>query len=191
MRRSVAVACIVGMFCLMNAWGETNMDRKADHEALRLLRNKVENAVNTHNMNELRSCLAQNFTFITSDQSVLTSEAELTAYYDKMFASKESPVISMKTKIEAAVETKFASPDAGYCYGTSRDVFTLRNNRNVVMQSNWSAMVVREDGNWKISMAHVGVNFLDNPVLEANAMSWFGRLLVAAHLRKMPGEVNE
>jgi hypothetical protein len=40
-------------------------------------------------------------------------------------------------------------------------------------------------------MAHVGINFLDNPVLKMQSMSWFGRLLVGLHLRKLPGEVTE
>jgi hypothetical protein len=191
MKRSVAVIYLFGMLCLTNAWSEPNSDREADHQALRLLRDRVESAVNAQNMASLRSCLAQDFTFVTSDQSVLRSEAELNAYYKKMFKSKDSPILSLKTKIDATVKTKFAGPDSGYCYGTSRDVFTLRNKRKVVIPSTWSAMVVREDGNWKISMAHVGVNFLENPVMEANGMSWFGGLLVKVHLRKLPGEVNE
>ena len=34
------------------------------------------------------------------------------------------------------------------------------------MRVRWSATVVKEGGEWKVALAHVGTDFLDNPVLE-------------------------
>ena len=34
------------------------------------------------------------------------------------------------------------------------------------MDTRWSATLVKEDGNWKVAMLHVGTDFLDNPVLD-------------------------
>lgn len=191
MKNRIVISCLIGMFGVVQFGGAADEDRTADHEALRVLREKGEKAINAGDMKELRACLARDFTFIASDQSVLTSEAELVTYWDGMFKNKKSPVVSVATKITAEILTKFTGPDAGYCRGTSRDVYTLRNKRKIALLNTWSTLLVKEEGAWKIGAVHVGINFLDNPVLAAKKMSWFGRLCVALHLRKLPGEVKE
>jgi ketosteroid isomerase-like protein len=158
---------------------------------LRALRDKVEKAINAGDMKELRTCLAEDFTFITSDQTVLTNWTGIVTYWDGMFKNEKSPVTAMTSKFTADILTKFTGPNTGYCRGTSRDVYTLRNKRKVALQNTWSVMVIKEQGAWRISAAHVGVNFLDNPVLKAKEMSWFGKLCVGLKLRKLPGEVKE
>ena len=41
----------------------------------------------------------------------------------------------------------------------------MKSGQVIEMNSRWSATVVKEDGQWKVAIAHVGTNFLDNPVL--------------------------
>jgi len=191
MKSRIIISCIIAMFGLVQLGGAADEKRAADHEALRALREKAAKAINVGDMKELRACLAKDFTFIASDQSVLTSGAELVTYWDGMFKNEKSPVVSVATKITAEILTKFTGPDTGYCRGTSRDVYTLRNKRKIALRNTWSTLLVKEEGAWKIGAAHVGINFLDNPVLAAKKMSWFGRLLVGVNLRKLPGEVKE
>ena len=145
--------------------------RAADHEELRALRAQAANAISTGDLEELRGCLASDFTFIASDQSVLRSHEELVAYWNSMFADRNSPVIGMATTLTADILTTFVAPDVGYCYGTSNDVYTLKNKRRIAVENRWSAVVVREEGKWKVAVVHVGVNFLDNPVLRVESMS--------------------
>ena len=191
MKKGIIVSGIIGMLCLVQQGVAADSDRSADHNALRALRDKVETSLNTGNMQDLRTCLAKDFTFITSDQTVLTNWTDVVAYWDGMFKSDKSPVKTMKTKFTADILTQFSGPDLGYCHGISRDVYTLRNDRKIAMINTWSSMLIKEQDGWKISSAHVAVNFLDNPVLAARELSWFGRLCVALHLRKLPGEVKE
>jgi len=191
MKNGIVISCLIGMFGLIQCCVAAEDGRAADHEALRALLKKAEHAINAGDMKELRDCLAKDFTFIASDQSVLKSEAELVAYWDGMFNNKTSPVLTVATKITAEIVTQFTGPDTGYCRGTSRDVYTLRNKRKIALLNTWSVLLVEEDGIWKISAAHVGVNFLDNPVVAARSMSLFARLCVGLQLRKLPGEVKE
>lgn len=191
MKNGIIISGIIGMPCLAQQGVAADSDRAVDHNALRALRDKVEASLNTGNMDDLRTCLAKDFTFITSDQTVLTNWTDVVAYWDGMFKNDKSPVKAMTTKFTADILTQFSGRDIGYCRGTSRDVYTLRNDRKIAMTNTWSAMLVKEQDSWNISAAHVAVNFLDNPVLAAREMSWFGRLCVALHLRKLPGEVKE
>lgn len=189
-RQSIIIGTLVGMLVAQQGLGG-DASREKDHEALRALRDKVEKAVNAGDLDQLTSCLTKTFTVIMPDQESITTREGLSAYWDKTFKQKKSLVTSIESQLTADILTEFTGPDTGYCFGSNRDVYTLKNKRRIAMESTWSALLVREAGEWKIQMAHVGINFLDNPVLEARSMSWFGRLLVALHLRRMPGEVKE
>lgn len=191
MKKTIIITCVMALLCMVQQGVAADLERPADHDALRALRDKVEKSLNAGDMKELRSCLAEDFTFITSDQTVITNLTGIVTYWDGMFKNEKSPVTSMKTTFAADILTKFTGADVGYCRGTSRDVYTLRNKRKVAMDNTWSVMLIKEKGAWKVSAAHIGVNFLDNPVSKAREMSWFGRLMVALRLRKLPGEVKE
>ena len=190
MKNSIIISCIVSLLCLaqQSVGAEENA---TEHDALRALRDKAEKAINAGDMVALRSCLAKDFTFVTSEQTVLTDMPGVVAYWDGMFKNDKSPVTAMKSTFTADILTKFMAPNIGYCRGTSRDVYTLRNKRKVAVMNTWTTVLIKEDGDWKVSTAHVGVNFLNNPVLKARELSWFGRLGVALKLRKLPGAVEE
>lgn len=190
MTKGIVISCIIAVLCFVQEGIAADLDNAADHDALRALRDKVEQSINAGDMQGLSNYLAKDFTFITSDQTVITDRAGIVKYWDSMFKSEKSPIISMTTKFNADILTQFLSPEIGYCRGTSSDTYTLRNKRKIAITSRWSVVLVKEQNAWKISTAHVGVNFLDNPVLAARDMSWFGRLCVALHLRKMPGELE-
>ncbi len=190
MKNGMIVGCIIGMLCLVQQ-GMSQEENTAEHTALRALRDKVETSLNAGDMQALRSCLAKDFTFVTSEQNVLTNLAGVVAYWDGMFKNEKSPVTAMTSTFTPDILTTFMSPTLGYCRGTSRDVYTLRNKRKVAVQNRWTTLLIKEEGAWKISAAHVGINFLDNPVLKAREMSWLGKLGVALKLKKLPGEVKE
>jgi ketosteroid isomerase-like protein len=154
------VGGVIVLLCLLQFGAMADSDRSADHQALRALRDKVETALNAGNIQNVRTCLASDFTFITSDQTVLTNWTATAAYWEGMFKSAKSPVKAMATKVTADVLTQFVGPDLGYCHGTSRDVYTLRNDRKIALTNTWSAMLVKEQGEWKIRTVHVAVNFL-------------------------------
>ena len=191
MQKAIIFTCIMAMLCMTQQGVADDAQRSADHDALRALRDKVEKSINDGDMKELRSCLAEDFTFITSDQTVITNLADIVAYWDGMFKNEKSPVTAMKAKFTADILTRFTGPDVGYCHGTSKDVYTLKNKRKVALTNTWSVMLVKEADAWKVNAAHIGVNFLDNPVSKAGEMSWFGKLCVALRIRKLPGEVKE
>jgi len=191
MKTGFMISCVVGMMCMVQPVRAGDMERAEDHQALRALKDKVEMSLNGGNMDNLRTCLAKDFTFVTSDQTALTNWPDVVAYWDGMFKSEKSPVKAMTTKFTADILTQFHAPNIGYCRGTSRDVYTLKNGRKIAMTNVWSSMLVKEPDGWKIGTAHVAVNFLDNPVLAARELSWFGRMLIGLHLSKLPGEVKE
>ena len=177
---------ILAMLLLWTAGGlraqEIDPAQEAEHNALRALRAEVTQAINNQDISKLGEHLAEEFVFTAVDQTVLTDVASIKKYYDRMLKADDSPVTSLQMAPAAEVLTRFLDADTGYCYGASKDTYTVRGNgRTVVMPSRWTALVVKENGRWKIKAVHTGVNFMDNPVIDSLKMlAWRNQLIAAA-----------
>ena len=141
-------------------------NREADHAALRALRDKITQAIDSQDIKALASCFAKDFAFTAVNQTVLTNETQMQVFLDQMFHSKDALVTSMKTEPKADILTRFVDANTGVCYGSSKDTYTMKTGKVVEMNIRWSATVVKEKGEWKVAIAHAGTDFLNNPVLE-------------------------
>jgi ketosteroid isomerase-like protein len=166
-------------------------DREADHEALRQLMKTATAAINAQDVSTLATCLAKDFVFVTIDQTVITNQQGIAAYYDRMLKGKDAPLASLAIKAEADVLTRFVDTNAGYCYGKSVDAYTLKDKRVFTLDVRWSALVVKEDGQWKAAVIHTGVDLLNNPVLTARSMSVWRKLGIFLHLVDPPYRMAE
>jgi hypothetical protein len=75
--------------------------------------------------------------------------------------------------------TRFIDENTGVCYGSTKDTYTLKSGEVVTMTNRWSATVVKENGEWKVALAQVGTDFLNNPVLD-RAAAFAKKLAVGA-----------
>jgi uncharacterized protein (TIGR02246 family) len=169
MKKSLIVFCsVISLICcpgLRLDLGAAEANREADHAALRQLRDKMATAINNQDVNMMASGFAKQFAFTTVTQTILTNEAQVKSFFDQMFRSPQALVTSMKTEPKADIPTRFIDDNTGVCYGSTVDTYTLKSGDVVQMTNRWSATVVKEDGQWKVAMAHVGTDFLNNPVL--------------------------
>jgi ketosteroid isomerase-like protein len=164
-------------------------DIEANHQALRELRKNVVDAVNGQDIDKLISFFSKTFVFTTVTQEVLTTDKAAKDFYYRMLGSDDSPVKTLTVDPEADILTYFLSDDIGYCYGISKDSYTLRRNGRIIeIQSRWTAVVIKEDNQWKISVVHLGVDFVNNPILEASSMSLWRKFKILLNIEKYPGE---
>jgi ketosteroid isomerase-like protein len=164
-RLSLVLALITGIGGSVRALAADD-SRDADHAALRALRDKVATAIGQQDLKALASCFTKEFAFTTVNQTVVTNEAQLQEFFDRMFRSKDAIVTSMKTEPKADILTHFIDANTGICYGTTKDTYTMKSGEVVEMNVRWSATVVKEQGAWKIALAHAGTDFLENPVTD-------------------------
>lgn len=141
-------------------------NREADHAALRALRDKVAQAIDNQDIKTLASCFAKEFAFTAVNQTVVTNETQMQELFDRMFRGNDALVTTLKTEPKADILTRFVDTNTGICYGSSKDTYTMKSGKVVEMNVRWSATVVKENGEWKVAIAHVGTDFLNNPVLE-------------------------
>ncbi len=50
--------------------------------------------------------------------------------------------------------------------GSSTDSLTLSSGAPMVLETRWTATVVRRDNTWQIASLHLSTNMLDNPIIE-------------------------
>jgi ketosteroid isomerase-like protein len=139
--------------------------RKDDQEMLRALQEKVVDALNKRDCKALASYGTREFAVTTIDQTRLYTSSDMENYFNKVFKSPDSVVTALKITTEADIQTRFIDADNACCYGETHDFFTMKDGQMVPIDSRWTAMLHKENGEWKIAALHAGVNFKDNAVL--------------------------
>jgi ketosteroid isomerase-like protein len=141
----------------------------ADHAALRIVMKEVATALNERDVPGITRHLASPFVFTAMNQRVITSPAQMEKMMQELFVGPEAPLTDIHTEPEATVPTIFTSADTGYCYGTAKELYTLKDGGSMTMTTHWTASVVRQNGVWKASTIHLGLDPLDNPILRKAA----------------------
>lgn len=140
---------------------------EADHEALRELMNECTNAMNQGKFDQLKPYLDEQFTIITVDNSKLSSLASFQDYWDKIFKGDKPLLTKLTIKPEADDKTHFITDEIGVVHGTSKEKYHFTDGDVRKMNTRWTAVVHKENDQWKLMKIHFSSNILDNPVLSA------------------------
>jgi len=163
---------IVAIFsaCLLlagSARGAEEEKDKKDHDELRALLKTFTDAFNSRRMEPLAPYLHKDFSVTMVNQDVVTTPAELQGYIDKQFNAPGSLLKDVKIQPEADILTLFYNGRFGVNRGGSTDTYTLKDGRVFTIKTRWTGTAIQEDGKWKVLNAHIGLNILDNPILDA------------------------
>lgn len=146
-----------------------NVDTKdeAIHNELRALLIGLENAVNNEKYDELAQYFHKNMRVTMSNQELLSSHEDITRFFDFWFG-KDGYLKRVEMKLTADTLTElYANKTIGIVRGTGEENTYLSDSRFFPMQTRWSATIIKDnDGQWRILSLHLGVDFLDNPVLD-------------------------
>jgi ketosteroid isomerase-like protein len=163
---------IAGMFsaCLLlvgTAQGADSEKDQKDHDELRALLKTFTQAFNSRQLEPLAPYLHKDFSVTMVNQDVVTTPGELKSYIDKQFNAPGSLLKDVKIEPEADILTVFFNGRFGINRGGSTDTYTLKDGQVVKIHTRWTGTVINEDGKWKVLNAHIGLNILDNPILDA------------------------
>lgn len=147
----------------------------AEHDALRKLKADATEAVNKRDYPGVKKLLHEPFmaTFITQDS--FTDIDKLKAYDDSLYTReflrmKKATLAADADELSQIYEGTFA-----VTRGSTKERYELADGRAFDMKGRWTAVSMKQDGHWKLLAYHSGVNFLDNPVLQAieSSLIWF------------------
>lgn len=179
--RLIAAAALLSSACALAADAEPSAEDKKDHDQLRALLATFTQAFNTRNLDPLLPHLHPNFSVTMVNQDVVTNPAELKGYLDKQFNGPNALLKDVKIKPEADVLTVFIDGKIGINRGNSVDTYTLQDGRIVTLNTRWTGTAIKDGDTWKVLNAHIGLNAIDNPILdgmEKLKWTWAGGALV-------------
>jgi hypothetical protein len=145
---------------------DSEQDKK-DHDELRALLKTFTEAFNTRNLDPLLPNLHKNFTVTMINQDLVTNPNELKGYLDKQFTGPGALLKDVKIKPDADIPTVFLEGRIGINRGSSADTYTLKDGRVFTLNTRWTGTAIKEDDKWKVLNAHIGLNIIDNPILDA------------------------
>ncbi len=178
MRQLLALALFVFIFSASPAFSG---ERDADHEALRGIMKTSSEALNAGDFDKLAPVLSsKNLTVVTVDNQKFKNLADFKAYWEKTFTGPTAVLKSVKVEPTADAASEFIGENVGIADGTSKETYTFRDGDVRDMTTRWTAVLEKEEGNWKISQIHFSANILDNPVLSAAQRAAGGNIFLPA-----------
>jgi len=171
-------ACLIGVATPTMA--ETEQEKK-DHDELRALLKIFTQAFNTRQIAPLEPYLHKNFSVTMVNQDLVTKPGEITAYLDKQFNAPGARLQDVKIQPEADILTEFYEGRIGVNRGGSTDTYVLKDGRSFTLKTRWSGAAIYQDGKWKVLTAHIGLNPLENPIIDAlDSLKWIWAAVAAA-----------
>ncbi|RYZ37996.1 MAG: SgcJ/EcaC family oxidoreductase [Myxococcaceae bacterium] len=156
---------------------------EATHQALRAIKQDMEDALNKQDLERLLSHLHPDVVFSTMNNDVRVGKDSIRAYYAQMLGGPNSVVKKVTAKFDVDALTRLYG-NAGVAYGSSLDHYELSDGSDIVIHGRWTCTLVKEGDRWLIAAFHYSTNVFDNPLLTKvkNAAMGFGALVAVAAL---------
>jgi ketosteroid isomerase-like protein len=153
-----------------------NSGTQADHDALRKLKADAVEAVNNRDYGAMRKFLHHPFmtTLITQDN--FTDSDRLKDYFESLFTRDSLKMKKVSISAEADDLSQIYQGTFAVNKGSTKEHYEMADGRNFDVDGRWTAVSIKDNGEWKLLAVHLGTNFLDNPVLNAveKSVMWFG-----------------
>lgn len=149
---------------------------RADHEALRKLKGDATEAVNRRDYSAMRKLLRHPFMATVVTQDNFTDFDKLEAYFENLYTRDFLRMKSVSVAAEADDLSQIFEGPFAVTKGSTKERYELADGRTFDMDGRWTAVSLKENGEWKLLAIHTGANFLDNPVIAAieKSVVWTG-----------------
>jgi uncharacterized protein (TIGR02246 family) len=134
------------------------------HEELRALRRQLVEAINKNDIDALLTHLDKDVVVTWMDGTVSRGPAGVRAYIEEMMKGPNRKINSYKSEPEVDDLTHLYS-DTGVASGKSRDEVVQADGQTFVINTRFTATLVKKDGKWKVASFHGSASMFDNPVL--------------------------
>jgi ketosteroid isomerase-like protein len=167
MKRWLPVAVALLLTAQLRAIGQEAPAREDPaHNELRALKRGAEEAFNKGEIDRLLSDHVLKDVIVTWQNAEVNRGHEgVKGFYNRMMASPDRVVESVKTNIEVDELSHLYGPNTATALGSMQQHFKLRDGMEFDLPSRWTATMVKDNDRWKIAAFHVSANVFDNGVL--------------------------
>jgi ketosteroid isomerase-like protein len=172
---SFIIALLVSALVSLPALAQTT-GTAADHEALRKLKDQALQAVNTRDYALARKLINEPFMATLITQDSFTDFDKLKAYFEGLYTRDFLRMKSVTLAAEPDDYSQILQGEFALTKGATKERYELADGRVFDMAGRWTAVSLKQSGEWKLLAFHSGTNFLDNPVLSAveKSVLWVG-----------------
>lgn len=169
-----SLALVLSLLFSAPAFAE-NPEAQADHDALRKLKSDVTVAANNRNYAAMQKLLHQPFMATLITQDSFTDFGKLKDYFESLYTRDSLRMKKVSIAAEADDLSQIYQGTFALTKGSTKEHYELTDGRSFDMDGRWTAVSIKDNGEWKLLAVHTGTNFLDNPVLNAieKSVVWF------------------
>lgn len=147
----------------------------ADHDALRKLKADAVAAVNNRDYGLMEKLFHRPFMATLITQDSFSDSARLKDYFEHLFTRDILQMKKVAITAEADELSQIHEGTFALTRGSTKEHYELADGRRFDVDGRWTAVTLKENGEWKLLAIHTGTNFLDNPVINAieRSLVWF------------------
>lgn len=144
----------------------------ADREALIKVFHEMEAAINGQNVERMVAQMTPDATVTWLNGEVSRGHDQIRAYYQRMVKGPERILDKYTTAAKIGAHARFFG-NVAVADGTMRDSFIPVARGPFQLDSNWSSVSVKVDGQWKVAAMHLSANVFTNDLIaEAKSAAW-------------------
>ncbi len=144
----------------------------ADREALIKVFHEMEAAINDQNVERMIAQMTPDATVTWLNGEVSRGHDQIRAYYQRMVKGPERILDRYTTAAKIGAHARFFG-DVAVADGTMRDSFFPVARAPFQLDSHWSSVSVKVDGQWKVAAMHLSANVFTNDLIdEATSAAW-------------------
>lgn len=153
-----------------------DLGSQTDHDKLRKLKADITAAVNARDYAAMQSLLHQPFMVTLVTQDSFADIGKLKDHFEGLYTRDWLRMKSVSISADADDLSQIYQGTFAINKGSTNEHYELADGRKFDMKGRWTAVSIKENGEWKLLAVHSGTNFLDNPVLGAveKSVIWFG-----------------
>lgn len=137
------------------------------HDELRAVRSALLAALESRDIDALVATLHPDIVLTTTTGEVARGHQGIRDYADRMLVGDGALVQAFDFDVTSDELSIFHNGgDTAIAWGPSADAYTFGDGSEIVMNTRWSATLVREGGTWRIVNVHSSLPAFDNVVLE-------------------------
>jgi ketosteroid isomerase-like protein len=162
-----SIASAVALFLLTITAAIAQGAQEADHAALRKLKDDVITAINNRNLAAVDGMLHKPFLSTVITQESFNETGKLRGWFDDLFSRPLLRLRHFRIQAEADEMAQIYTGTFAVARGSTKERYELGDGRGFDFDGRWTATAIKDNGRWKVLAIHAGINFLDNPVINA------------------------
>ncbi|MEW6677951.1 MAG: SgcJ/EcaC family oxidoreductase [Pseudomonadota bacterium] len=149
-----------------------NDPHAADRQALIAVFHAMEDAINAQDVERMVAQMTPDATITWLNGQISRGHDEIRAYYHRMVKGPDRFIDKYTTAAEIGAHARFYG-DVAVADGSMRDTFHPVSRAPFSLDSRWSSVSVKEDGQWKVAALHLSGNVFTNDLIEeAKSAAW-------------------